>query len=62
MRSCPLCGQRGIGKVGVEQYFCWECCVEFAVQGDKLKIFNVELDGTLSAYTPPQQDVVNLQL
>jgi len=48
--TCPACGQRAIGKVGTDQYYCWDCCVEFVVRGQKVKIFNVELDGTLTAY------------
>lgn len=48
MVVCPACGQRAIGKVGADQYYCWDCCVEFTVRGPNVKIFNVELDGTLS--------------
>jgi hypothetical protein len=48
MTVCPACGQRAIGKVGADQYYCWDCCVEFMVRGSNVKIFNVELDGTLS--------------
>lgn len=59
--TCPVCGQRGIGKVGAEQFFCWECCVEFIVQGTDIRIFNVEPDGTLTAYTDSLHGAVNLQ-
>jgi hypothetical protein len=60
MDHCPLCNERAIGKVGVDQYFCWECCVEFSVHGNNIKMFNVEADGTLTTYTSTQ-DIVNLQ-
>lgn len=62
MNSCPVCGERAIGKVGVDQYFCWECCVEFAVNGEHMKVFHVEADGSLTQYAPPGQETVNLQM
>lgn len=61
MTTCPVCGQRGIGKVGTGQYYCWECCVEFSVQGDTITIFNVEVDGTLTSYADQLQGTVNLK-
>lgn len=57
---CPICGQRTTGKVGTDQYYCWECCIEFMVNGEDVKIFNVEADGTLTLYT--EQDTVNLEV
>lgn len=62
MTTCPVCGQRGIGKVGADQYYCWDCCVEFAVRGHDLKVFNVEADGTLTLYDDMAQNTVNLEV
>jgi len=59
--TCPVCGQRGIGKVGADQFYCWDCCVEFIVQGSTIKIFNVEPDGTLTLYADPMEDSISLQ-
>lgn len=57
MTRCPVCGQRGIGKVGVDQYFCSDCCVEFVARdANVVKIFNVEADGTLSTFDSFLQD------
>jgi hypothetical protein len=56
MMTCPVCERRAIGKVGVDQYYCWECCVEFVQRGQEVKIFNVETDGSLTLFDP------NLQL
>ena len=50
MITCPVCGQKGIGKVGANQYYCWDCCVEFMLREQGVKIFNVELDGTLTSH------------
>jgi len=62
MNNCPVCKERAIGKVGVDQYFCWECCLEFTLNGTSMKIFNVEADGSLTQYAQPEQDIVNLQM
>lgn len=50
MLVCPVCGERGIGKVGIGQYYCRDCCVEFEYKNDRLKIYNVEDDGTLTQH------------
>ncbi|SDE59571.1 hypothetical protein [Sporomusa acidovorans] len=62
MTTCPVCGKRGIGKVGAGQYYCWDCCVEFVVRDQDLKIFNVEADGTLTLYNDTAQSTVNLEV
>jgi len=48
--NCPVCGGRTIGKVGVSQFYCWDCCVEFATQDDKVVIYDLAEDGTLVAW------------
>ncbi|BBB92889.1 MAG TPA: hypothetical protein PKA28_02350 [Methylomusa anaerophila] len=62
MITCPVCGQRGIGKVGAGQYYCWDCCVEFTLGENDIKIFNVEMDGTLTLYGDPLQNTANLEV
>jgi len=58
MVTCPVCGRRSIGKVGVEQYFCWDCCVEFMNNGKDVRVFSIEDDGTLSLYDDSLQETV----
>lgn len=59
MTSCPICeNKRAIGKVGSEQYFCWDCCIEFMVRGEEVTVFNVEPDGTLSLYFDSLENVM----
>jgi len=59
MTSCPVChSRRAIGKVGSEQYFCWDCCVEFIVSGEEITVYNVEPDGTLTLYFDSLEDVM----
>ena len=36
---CPVCGERGIGKVGIGQYYCKDCCIEFECKNDTIKIY-----------------------
>ena len=57
---CPVCGQTTTGKVGTDQYYCWECCVEFLIKDAEVAVYNVEADGTLTLYGG--QDTVNLEV
>lgn len=54
--NCPVCAGRVIGKVGVGQYYCWDCCVEFTSQEDKIVIYDLAEDGTLVAWEDPILD------
>ena len=54
--NCPVCSGRAIGKVGVEQFYCWDCCVEFTNQTDKVVIYDLEEDGSLVAWDDPALD------
>jgi len=47
---CPVCGGRQLGKVGVEQYYCWNCCIEFNSNTDKVVVYDLDEDGTLVAW------------
>lgn len=51
--NCPVCGGRTIGKVGVGQFYCWDCCVEFTTQDDKIVIYDLAEDGSLVAWEDP---------
>jgi ribosomal protein L37AE/L43A len=45
---CPNCGSKDIGKIGTNQYYCWNCFVELSVAGDQVSsIYQVEEDGSL---------------
>ncbi len=45
--NCPVCNGNAVGKVGVEQYYCWNCFIEFNTLKEDVQIFNVEEDGSL---------------
>lgn len=49
MWICPVCGKRGVGKIGVDQYYCMDCCSEFEYKNHRLKTYQVQDDGTLLA-------------
>ncbi len=49
MFICPNCKSRNIGKVGTNQYYCWDCYIELTVDGDHLSMYEVEKDGSLSS-------------
>lgn len=46
---CPECRSRQVGLLSATQFYCWECCVEFAVTDGRVEVYAVELDGTLIA-------------
>jgi ribosomal protein L37AE/L43A len=50
--KCPACGSRAVGKVGVEQYYCWDCFIEYQFYGkeNKAKLYVVEEDGSLAEF------------
>jgi hypothetical protein len=47
--KCPNCNGRCIGRVGSEQYYCWDCCVEFNVGRGAVRIYHLDADGELVA-------------
>ena len=58
---CPVCGGRTIGKIGVDQYYCWDCCVEFANQADKTVIYDLAEDGSLMAWEEPLDNPITAE-
>ena len=54
--DCPVCGGRTIGKIGVEQFYCWDCCVEYTTHTDKVVIYDLAEDGSLLAW---EESMVN---
>lgn len=50
MFRCPNCSAKDIGKIGTNQYYCWDCFIEFSVvEGQIASIYQVEEDGSLSS-------------
>lgn len=52
---CPVCNGKSTGKVGAEQYYCWDCCVEYRRSKEGVDIFQVDEDGSLVAFDPNNQ-------
>jgi len=52
--NCPVCGGKSVGRVGVEQFYCWNCYLEYQIQGENIKIFSVAEDGSLIDYAPAE--------
>lgn len=44
---CPNCHSRCLGRVGVDQYYCWDCCVEWVEAEDGPHLFAVDEEGEL---------------
>ncbi|WP_010531082.1 hypothetical protein [Lentibacillus jeotgali] len=49
MLVCPNCRGKDIGKIGSQQFYCWNCFIELTVINEKLAIHQVEADGSLSS-------------
>jgi hypothetical protein len=45
--NCPVCGSRATGQV--EQFYCWDCCVEYKKQNNEISVFELAEDGSLMA-------------
>jgi hypothetical protein len=56
--NCPVCGGKATGKVGVEQYYCWDCCVEYRKGKEGIDVFQVDEDGSLVAFDPNNQTML----
>ncbi len=46
---CPICGGAQVGKVGSEQYYCWNCFMEFNYNKGRINLYEVAEDGSLIA-------------
>jgi hypothetical protein len=46
--QCPICHSSQTGKVGANQYYCWNCFVEFTTSGEG-EIYEISEDGSLLA-------------
>ncbi|WP_349407976.1 hypothetical protein [Pseudalkalibacillus sp. SCS-8] len=49
MMRCPNCRCKDLGKIGVDQYYCWGCFIELTVVEGKLALNQVEEDGSLTS-------------
>ncbi|CAM3942337.1 hypothetical protein [Lederbergia lenta] len=49
MMKCPNCQSKDLGKIGVNQYYCWNCFIELSVGAKTIHTHQVEEDGSLSS-------------
>lgn len=47
--KCPMCRSGQVGRVGSDQYYCWNCFVEFNFSKGKVNLYEVAEDGSLQA-------------
>lgn len=45
---CPNCKSKELGKIGVNQYYCWGCFIELTLTKGQLSLNQVEEDGSLT--------------
>ncbi|MGV3488132.1 MAG: hypothetical protein ACO1OC_06050 [Tuberibacillus sp.] len=46
--NCPNCKSKNLGKIGVNQFYCWDCFIELTLQKGRLSLSQVEEDGSLT--------------
>lgn len=46
---CPNCKSKELGKIGVNQYYCWDCFIELTLNNGQLSLNQVEEDGSLTS-------------
>ncbi|RLL48001.1 hypothetical protein D8M04_01605 [Oceanobacillus piezotolerans] len=46
---CPNCNSRDIGKIGAQNYYCWNCFIEMSILNNELTVHQIESDGSLSS-------------
>ena len=49
MFKCPNCKSIDVDKIGVNQYYCWNCFIEMTISKGQINTHQVEEDGTLSS-------------
>lgn len=49
MIRCPHCTGLQVGKVGNDQYYCWNCFMEFNFNKGRINMYEVAEDGSLVA-------------
>ncbi|MCP3030408.1 hypothetical protein LF817_03540 [Halobacillus sp. A1] len=47
--KCPNCNGKNLGRIGNEQYYCWNCCLELSVEKGIVNVHQIEEDGSLSS-------------
>ncbi len=47
--KCPACGGLQVGKVGSDQFYCWNCYLEFNFHKGRVNLYEVAEDGSLIA-------------
>lgn len=53
--NCPICGGRATGKVGVNNYYCWDCCLEYRIEKEGVQVFDIDEDGSLVSFDPANE-------
>ena len=51
MIYCPKCKSRAVGRIGQNQYYCWDCNIEFIPAKDGFRMYRLEPDGTVMPET-----------
>lgn len=45
--ACPACGSTRVGRIGTNQYYCGDCCLEMQVRRHVVELYAVDEEGNL---------------
>lgn len=45
--ACPECGSTRVGRIGVNQFYCGDCCLELQVRRTHVELYAVDEEGNL---------------
>jgi len=48
LMHCPNCKSKNLGKIGTNQFYCWDCFIELSLIQGRLSLSQVEEDGSLT--------------
>lgn len=52
---CPSCGSRATGQVGPDQFYCWDCCIEWQPTPAGSQRFLIGEEGDLIPVLDPEE-------
>jgi len=49
LTRCPMCNSRALGRVGVLQFYCGDCCIEFTINKHGVTVYEILHDGSVTS-------------
>ncbi|WP_176720484.1 hypothetical protein [Desulfuribacillus stibiiarsenatis] len=53
--NCPFCYSKDVGKIGTNQFYCWNCFFEYSVRNNVITLYDIDEEGQLTALEKIEQ-------